>query len=107
MKGRLPESVDVHASLRHDCRCETLDGPLLVTTCGTTRSVSLIFSCDFSAAFFANPIGFVLIAALLRIGILGSVPKNQLTEALDSRATEIVLLILFFIGGFWHSISKF
>ena len=76
-------------------------------TCGTTRSVSLIFSCDFSAAFFANPIGFVLIAALLRIGILGSVPKNQLTEALDSRATEIVLLILFFIGGFWHSISKF
>lgn len=71
-------------------------------TCGTTRATWQILTGNFSAALAMNPISYVVVAVLLRHGIVRSIPRACARLQLNSQAVDIVLLSAFFVAGFIH-----
>ena len=67
-------------------------------TCGTTRSVASILTCDFVEAWKLNPIGYIVVLAFAkRCGELFG-PAN-LRPTLDCQAIDLTLLTAFLVFG--------
>jgi hypothetical protein len=62
----------------------------------------LIFQGNLCEAALANPASFMVIAAVLRHGILVTVPQSKHLGWLRSSALEGAMLGLFFLLGFLH-----
>ena len=69
-------------------------------TCGTTRSVWAILHGNLAAAWGFNPIGFIVVIALVRRSAALFWPKFRWVQIANGDLPSLVLLIGFFVLGY-------
>ncbi len=69
-------------------------------TCGTTRSVWAILHGNFAAAWGFNPIGFVVVVALIRRLPTLLLPKVRWIQIANGDVPNVLLLAAFFALGY-------
>jgi hypothetical protein len=66
-------------------------------TCGTTRAVWFIVHCEFRNAWMMNPIGFIVVAAVVRRIAMLACRNPRFVAVMGERWLEITLLSAFFV----------
>ena len=69
-------------------------------TCGTTRSVWAILHGNLATAWGFNPIGFIVVIALVRRSAALIWPKSRWVQVANADLPSLVLLIAFFVLGY-------
>jgi hypothetical protein len=75
--------------------------------CGTTRSVWSIMHAQFVDAWALNPIGYVVVLAMIRRLVVLATRKREAFTALDSHAVDQLLIYSFFALALVNYIHKF
>lgn len=73
-------------------------------TCGVTRSVWHLMHGRLGEAWSFNPIGFLVVALLVRRLVVLSSDRNTIIE---HRIVNVAMLSWFFIFGFTHQLESF
>ncbi len=69
-------------------------------TCGTTRSVWAILHGNFAAAWGFNPLGFIVVIALVRRSAALLRSKSRWVQMANADLPSLVLLVAFFVLGY-------